>query len=139
MTDILDTMAPVKKFQVRSKYSAWLSEATQKKIKERDQAQQASAFSGSEEDWSRYKKLRNDLTKILRTEKTSWQQSKLQSCEDKLETGKLWKNILGGLNSFSTSSPTKLMHNGDMKTSPHMMADEQNEYYIDKVKEISKV
>ena len=55
LTDILDTMAPVKKFQVRSKYAAWLSEATKKKIKERDQAQQAAALSGSEEDCRGYK------------------------------------------------------------------------------------
>ena len=76
LTDILDKMAPVKKFQIRTKYAAWLSEETKNKIKERDQAQQSAALSGSEEDWSKYKRLRNDLKKILRTEKSSWQQSK---------------------------------------------------------------
>ena len=118
LTAILDTMAPVRKFQVRTKYAAWLSQETKNKIKKRDQAQQAAALSGSEEDWSKYKRLRNDITKVLRTEKTSWQQSKLQSCEENFDTGKLWKNILGWLNWCSTSSPTMLLHNGDMETSP---------------------
>ena len=36
LTDILDKMAPVKKFQMRTKYAAWLSESTKSKIKERD-------------------------------------------------------------------------------------------------------
>ena len=32
LTDILDRMAPVKKFQVRTKYAAWLSEGTKRRI-----------------------------------------------------------------------------------------------------------
>ena len=37
-------MAPVKKFQVWTKYAAWLSEDTKNRIKERDEAQQAAAI-----------------------------------------------------------------------------------------------
>ena len=43
-----DKMAPVKKFQVRTKYAAWLSEDSKEKIKERDRAQDAVALSGSQ-------------------------------------------------------------------------------------------
>ena len=32
LTDILDKMAPVKKFQIRSKYAAWITEDTKAKI-----------------------------------------------------------------------------------------------------------
>ena len=136
LTEILDKMAPVKKFQVRTKYAAWLSEDSKEKIKERDRAQDAAALSRSKEDWAVYKQLRNDLTKVLRKEKMSWQQGKLEACEEDQDSGKLWKNILGWLNWSSTSSPTKLLLDGDMVTSPQRLAEIQNEYYINKVREI---
>ena len=50
VTDILDSMAPVKKFQMRSKYAAWLSEETKVKIKERDRAQELAAETKEVED-----------------------------------------------------------------------------------------
>ena len=42
LTDILDSMAPIKTIQVRVKYAAWLSENTKKLIKEREAAQKKS-------------------------------------------------------------------------------------------------
>ena len=138
LTEILDRMAPVKKFQVRTKYAAWLSENTKERIKDRDRAQQAAVLSGTQEDWSVYKQLRNDLTKVLHKEKLCWEQAKLKSCEEDQDSGKLWKNVLGWLNWSSASSPTKLLINGDMLTSPQGMADAQNEYYINKVREIRR-
>ena len=36
ITEILDKMAPVRKFQVRTKYAAWVSDQTKEKIKIRD-------------------------------------------------------------------------------------------------------
>ena len=54
LTEIIDRMAPVKKFQVRTKYAAWLSENTKERIKDRDRAQQAAVLSGTQEDWSLY-------------------------------------------------------------------------------------
>ena len=43
ITDILDTMAPVRKFQMRSKYAAWISDGTKVLNKERDDAQELAA------------------------------------------------------------------------------------------------
>ena len=85
------------------------------------------------DDWNSYKNLRNEVTALSRKNKFDWQQKKLQSCEESADTGKLWKNILGWLNWSSTSSPTKLLSNGNLETSPLQMAEIQNKYYIDKV------
>ena len=59
LTKILDNMAPIKTFQVRSKYAPWLSNETKSKMKERDQAQKMAAESKSPEYWKKYKHLRN--------------------------------------------------------------------------------
>ena len=59
LTDILDEMAPVKTFQMRTKYATWVSEATLNRMKDRNLAQQTASLTGSQEDWRLYKELRN--------------------------------------------------------------------------------
>ena len=76
------------------------------------------------------------MTKVLRNDKDNWQKEKLKSCEENLQTGKVWKNILGWLNWSSASSPSKLLNDGNLETSPRKMAEIQNRYYIDKVHSI---
>ena len=118
LTEILDTMAPVKTFQVRTKYAAWVSDNTKEKIKARDAAQLKASTTQLKEDWDLYKRLRNDLAAVKRREKLSWQQQKLEACEESGDHGKLWKKILGWLNWSSTSSPTKLSQDGVLEISP---------------------
>ena len=136
LTEILDVMAPVKTFQVRNKYAAWVSTATKQKIKARDAAQVKAATSQLKEDWDQYRRLRNDLVVVKRKEKLAWQQQKLEECEEDGDSGKLWKNVLGWLNWSSSISPTKLSQDGALVTSPSKMAEIQNEYYINKVRTI---
>ena len=138
LTDILDKMAPVKKFQIRSNYAAWITEDTKAKIVDRDLAQQIASDSGMLEDWETFKKLRNEVTSQLRKDKNDWQKEKLDACEESKDMGKLWKNVLGWLNWSSSGSPTKLLNNGNLETSPSKMADIQNRFYIDKVKTIRR-
>ena len=111
-------MAPMKKFQIQTRYAPCVSDDTKDKIKTRNLVQQTAALTGLSEDWDQYKKLRNEVTGLLRQDKFDWQQSKLKSCEESSETGKLWKNILGWLNWSSSSSPTKLLSDGNLETSP---------------------
>ena len=136
LTDILDRMAPVKKFQVRTKYAAWLSKDSKDLILKRDKAYQLAYRRGLDSDWTGYKQLRNQAISQLRKDKINWQQGKLDSCEEGSDSGRLWKNILGWLNWTSTSSPTKLSSNGSIETSPKRIAEIQNRYYIDKVRTI---
>ena len=133
LTNILDKMAPVRKFQTRAKYAPWISQEVKNKIKIRDAAQEKASKSGSLEDWEAYKRKRNDVTYLLKKEKQSWQSKKLENCEEKQDSGKLWKNVLGWLNWSSTSSPTRLLSQGLLVSSPNKMANIQNEYYVHKV------
>ena len=103
---------------------------------DKDEAQLTASSSGAESDWVTNRRLTNQVTSQLRRDKLHWQQEKLQSCEDCSDTGGMWKNILGWLNWTSTGSPTKLLSQGSMETSPSRMAEIQNKYYIDKVRTI---
>ena len=136
LTDILDRLAPVKKFQIQTKYAPWVSEETKVKIKQRDEAQELACMTRSMEDWAVYKMKRNEVTSLLKKEKLSWQKFKLNECEESQDTGKLWKNMLGWLNWSSSSSPTKLLCEGQIVSAPSKLANIQNQYYINKVKKI---
>ena len=138
LTDILDRMAPVKKFQIRVKYAAWVCKETKSMMLDRDQAQQTASRSGLDSDWDTYRRLRNQVTSQLRKDKMVWQKENLESCEENCDTGRMWKNILGWLNWTSTSSPTKLLSQGNIETSPSRLADIQNKYYIEKVRTIRR-
>ena len=73
------------------------------------------------------------MTKLLRDDNENWQRRKLKSCEENLQTGKVWKNILSWLNWSSASSPSRLLNDGKIETSPKKIAEIQNRYYIDRV------
>ena len=50
INEILDEMAPIRTFQVRTKHVHWMSQKTKDVIKERDQAQKKAASSKDADD-----------------------------------------------------------------------------------------
>ena len=88
---ILDSMAPIKTIQIRSKYAPWLSEATKKVLEERNAAQKLASTSRDPDDWRYYKHLRNTATAKMRLEKKNWETGKLNNTEH--DCGTLWKNV----------------------------------------------
>ena len=84
-------MAPIKSFQVRTKYVPWMSQNTKDAIKERNLAQTIANRTKDKDDWRYYKKLRNKVTNILRKEKKLWQENKLVEFGN--DTSSIWKNV----------------------------------------------
>ena len=134
LNSILDIMAPVKTFQTNSKDCPWLSGKTKILILERNKAQQLLSENRTEENLKEFKRLRNEVTKKLKSDKIQWQQKKLNKCNN--DSGKLWKNILGWVDWCSSGSPTKLYHNGQIVTAPTKLAEIMNSFFINKVKDI---
>ena len=129
---ILNSMAPVKCIQVRSKYASWLSQKTKEKIKERDLAQQKAAETKNSDDWNSYKALRNSVNTILKTEKKQWQQNKLEEFGN--DSGSVWKNLKSWLGWSKGGPPTKLMDNGNLCSKPKELVKIMNEFFVNKVK-----
>ena len=116
LTTILGRMAPLKTFQVHTKYAAWLSEETKQLKNERDAAQAVAAQSRDLDDWRLYKNLRNTVTARNKAEKKAWEQNKLDSSEHNPSI--IWKNVKGWLNWGNSGPPTQLFHNGNLVNSP---------------------
>ena len=134
LTSILDKMAPIKIIQVRTQYSPWLSQKTKCKMKERDEAQKKAAETKSDDDWKKYKSLRNSVNTILKVEKKSWQQNKLENFGNDSST--IWKNLKLWLGWSKGGPPTKLIQNGNIVTKPSSLAKIMNEYFVSKVKQL---
>ena len=134
LTDLLDSMAPIRTIQVRSKYAAWLSEQTKALLKQRDSAQVVAASSGSQDDWRNYKNLRNSATARMRREKKAWEMQKLDSAQH--SSSILWKNVKSWLNWGDSGPPSKLFFNGEMITKPPRIATIMNNFFISKVENL---
>ena len=134
ITAILDRMAPMKTFQIRNNYCPWLSQLTKDIMLERDRLQKVAAESRNQEDWKTYKKLRNQVNNRLKSEEKTWQRLKLIECGQ--DSSKLWKTVKGILSWTSSGSPSQLFHDGKLWTRPQEVATVQNEFFLDKVKQI---
>ena len=131
LTKILDTMAPIKTIQVRTKYAPWLSNSTKELLKERNSAQETASLTKDLDDWRLYKSLRNRATAKMKQEKKAWEQWKLDSTRHNPNT--LWKNVKTWLNWNNSGPPSQLFHNGRLTTSPAGLAGSMNAFFMDKV------
>ena len=137
LTYILDTMAPVRTIQVRTKYAAWLSDQTKAMLKSRDASQAKAARTRDPDDWREYKNLRNTATARMRTEKKSWEKQKLDKAQHSSST--LWQNVKSWLSWGDSGPPSKLFHNGMIINKPARLATIMNEFFINKVRQLREL
>ena len=134
LTKLLDEHAPIKVFQVRSKYVPWISLSTKELMRQRDEAQKLAGETGLHSDWIKYKRLRNRISNNLRTEKKLWQTQKLK--EAAADTGKTWTTVKSWLGWVSGGAPTQLSVDGTMISKPFEIAQCMNQHFIRKVQNI---
>ena len=134
LTRELDSCAPVRTIQMRSKYAPHLQESTKQLMDQRNTAQRTAATSGNIEDWRIYRGLRNKCVAAQRLDRQIWEKDKLSSSNN--SPAKLWKSVKGIIGWGSTGPPTKLFHAGKYVSSPAGLATTLNNYFINKVKKL---
>ena len=134
INDVLDSMAPIKIFQTRKNYVPWLEKDTRSMMSERDNLLCKAKSTNAREDWNSYRALRNRVTGKLKTDKEDWQKRTLTSCQQ--DSSKLWGNILSWLKWSNSGAPSKLFINGQLISSPLVLAESMNNFYISKVQTI---
>ena len=123
LTRELDSCAPVRTIQMRSKFAPNLQESTKQLM-----------ASGNIEDWRLYRGLRNKCVAAQRLDRQIWEKDKLSSSNN--NPAKLWKAVKGIIGWGSTGPPTKLFHAGKYVSSPAGLATTMNNYFISKVKKL---
>ena len=132
ITSVLDLMAPMKTFQVRTHYNPWLSQETKILIAERERLHKSAVETKDPEKWTSFKALRNKINNRLRSEERVWQKNKLNYCENSSKD--LWKNVKNILSWKSSGPPNQLFFNGNLVTKPQEVASSQNEYFLEKIR-----
>ena len=131
---ILDTVAPVRKFQVRKNYCPWLTNETKWLISDRNAAQKKAAETKNPYDWKQFKFLRNKVTSRLKAEKDAWQKRKLSMGYENSST--MWKSIKGWLGWTIGGPPKQLFDGFKMCNKPSELSSIMNNHFVNKVKKI---
>ena len=134
LTTILNEMAPVKYIQSRAKFAPWLSKETKDKIKARNNSQKIASESNLKEDWDEFKRQRNEINNILKSEKRSWQENKIKTFGS--DTSSIWKNVKSWLGWTAGGPPSKLIENGSVFNKPSDLATIMNNFFINKIKNL---
>ena len=92
LTSILDRhdMAPMRRFQSRHHYASWLSDETKNLMTARDKAMTRYTRTQLPEDWEAARKLRNKVTRLLKSEKCNYARQKTGYCEQENDSGRVW-------------------------------------------------
>ena len=131
LNKIFNLMALFKTIQITSRYNPWISEETKQMMKERDRLHEEACRTGN---WSEFKRLRNKVNNRLKYEENYYKKKKFQECRGDPKSS--WKTLKSVLNWQSSESPSKLFYKGELKTKDKDIADSQNEYFIEKVKNL---
>ena len=121
ITFILDTLAPMKTVQVRTKYAPWLSKHTIELMKERNKLQKVASETKCRDDWLKFKAVRNQVNNGLKYEESKWNRNKLEECEG--NPSKTWRKVKNILNWKSCGSPSQLFYKGRLISKPQELAD----------------
>ena len=91
MSTTIEKFAPLKEQTVWGRDSPWLNQKLKKEIREQDFLLAKCKKSGSENDWSAYRRKRNTVTKMLRSNIVKYNQNLLNENADNPK--RFWKQI----------------------------------------------
>ena len=100
---VLDKWAPLKKVQIRTKYRPWISKETKVLMKQRDFAQEIASHTKNQDDWRKYKNLRNTVVSRLRNEKNEWEKQQFDHLGN--NPTDLWRNVKSWLGWKNSGPP----------------------------------
>ena len=127
-------MASMRNIQIRQYFNSLISKDTLELMKERDNLQNIASTSGDKDSWLKFKKVRNTVNNRLKYEENLWKKNRLLQCNS--NSKKSWKTMKSILNWHSSGAPSRLFHNGILYTKSQEIADTQNRYFLNKIKEI---
>ena len=105
LTTILDSMAPIKVFQVRKNYAPWVSKSTKQWMKFRDMAFTKASETQSLADWTEYKNLKATLNKEIHINKTNYINKRLDDSNNR------WSTLQDINSTKGVTTPRNIIHN----------------------------
>ena len=141
---VLNQHAPWIIFQLRKSFCPWLTEATKELMTQRDlwkakakalaSANPAEVTVEQEAAWGEFKKLRNKINNLKRSDEDVYKRERIQ--ENLQDSAKVWKTTKTFMNWKTPGTPTQLEESGLLITSAAKISQVMNTFFIDKVRAI---
>ena len=134
---VLDVLAPMKTWQPKRRDKNWLKEETLGILADRDVARKTAMESKSDEDWARYKRLRNLATNAIRKDKNEDRWRKTNSWNIECSTAKMWKEVRKAAGWDVAAAPTDIQDGPSILRSPREIAEKFALYFREKIRLIN--
>ena len=125
---ILDKHAPLQNKKTKLNKIPWINNEIKSLIIKRDKLKRKAIITKLNSDWQNYKKMRNDITTLLRQEKRNYYSNKLLTEKSNPKAASKTINHLLGKNRGSTKV-NELDLNGTSVTDSNEIAESLNDYF----------
>ena len=130
ITSELDKMCPIKEFRVKNDRDPWISDYILECIKDKDCALKRAKRTKSDEDWVAARRLRNDVTKLVRNARAKYIKDGLEV--DKQDSQKFWKKVNSVVKGSKNGSQVLMLVDevSELEVPRENTADYINEFFI---------
>ena len=132
INSIIESIAPSKHIQCANNYMPYLDEDMRIEIMETNKLLTDAITSKDTDKWRLYRHKRNLTQKNIKNKKREYLQEKFSTLKDK------WKFLKKYTNSNKQAPPDKINLHGEIITSPRILAQITNEFFIKKIENIRK-
>ena len=129
--NINDFHAPIKTFQIRKHFLLYMSNETKQLIRERNVLKEEATITGNATLLRKFKIKAKDVKESIKFDLKAHNENQRGV---NASTGQAWKAAKEALGIKTNLSPTSLIHNGVIITSPKHSANLFNTFLIEKVK-----
>ena len=120
---ILDKMCPYKTVQHRTESKNWLTDTTKLKMLTRDVTRERARQSGDQELWSLYKVQRNEVNRLVNSDRKSHFVNLYNRHHENKDVGATYRAAKSQVGMSKNTSPTNFILNGNKILNPQEMAD----------------
>ena len=136
LRNIIQEECPLKIVQPNKKLKNWIKPETKNKIKDRDTARKLAQQSDTNEAWSNYKILRNQVTSMSRDDKKSHFHQLYENMQKQNNIKGLYRTIKTQLGWKNSGPPQSLDVEGRKLTAPRDIANAQMTYLKKKIEKL---
>ena len=133
---VLDSLAPMKKFQPRAGRIDWISDNTKRIMKDRDEMRDKAARSSQLEDWEDYKVLRNLCNKSVKKDRSDNSKKLFENLHERKDSKGLYTLVKRKMGWKPAGAPEIFVIDGEKISNPKKMADVQMKFFKEKVENL---
>lgn len=134
MRNIVDNLMPKREIVLHSKYNGWFNDRVLDALKRRDQSYKQYKLTNNQNDWEMYKRDRNEVTSIIRTEKCRHFQEKIDSCQG--NSKEMWKSLKNITGQKTRGNIDVVDFNGKVVHNLNEIVEKFNEFLVQSVEDI---